>query len=212
MRASSHASMKSAGTWKKLVLAVLVLLSLRVLWSSGWAVDGTEFSGGRVTGRLLDLCDMGMLALIPALIAVYWFPKVSASIALLAGLSCLPLLLYFMLQDRFRMVLKGEWSVPLQSNFVWARWTVLPVMTITATMIFALFVLFTHRSKSAIDRFTRDRFTECPAVADAFRPCATVHPPRSGEHRRAHRPQRPIFLSRPVSTQIPCNYLISRQK
>jgi hypothetical protein len=85
-----------------------------------------------------------MLALIPALIATYWFPRLSASIALLAGMSCLPLLLYFLAPGPFRMVLKGEWSVPLQPNFVWARWTVLPVMTITSTMMFALFVLFTH--------------------------------------------------------------------
>src|ERR1700758_4301848 len=124
--------------WTKLVLAVLLLLSLRVLWSSSWGVDGTEFSGGRVTGRLLDLCDVGMLALIPALIATYWFPRLSASITLLAGMSCLPLLLYFLAPGLFRMVLKGEWSVPLQSNFVCARWTVLPVTTITSTMMFAL--------------------------------------------------------------------------
>jgi len=42
------------------------------------------------------------------------------------------------------MVFKGEWSVPLHSNFVWARWTVLPILTIMAMMIFALFVLLTH--------------------------------------------------------------------
>jgi hypothetical protein len=136
--------MKSADTWKKAALTVLLLLSLRVLWLSDWGVNGTEFSAGRVTGRLLDFCDMGTLALIPALVAVYWLPRVSASIALLAGLSCLPLLLYFMAPGPFRMVFKGEWSVPLQSNFVWARWTVFPVMTITAMMIIALFLLFTY--------------------------------------------------------------------
>jgi len=136
--------MKSTITWKKAALMILLLLSLRVLWSSASGVDGTEFSGGWLTGRLLDLCDIGMLALIPALIAAYWFPRVSASITLLAGLSCLPLLLYFLALGPFRMVFKSEWSVPLQSNFVLARGTLLPVMTITAMMIFALFVLLTH--------------------------------------------------------------------
>jgi hypothetical protein len=79
----------------KVFLTLMILVSLWLLGRSTTGLDGTEFSGGRLTGPMLDTCETGMLALIVAVALLYWFPRLSTSIALVGGLCCLPLPMYF---------------------------------------------------------------------------------------------------------------------
>jgi biopolymer transport protein ExbD len=123
---------------------VSALDGVRSAGTSG--LDGTEFSGGRITGPLLDTCELGMLAFVIALVVLYWFLRHSASIALGASLCCLPLPLYFFAPGRFRTLFKGEWSVPLSSSFVWTRWTIIPIAVILATMTAAALALLRPRT------------------------------------------------------------------
>ena len=131
---------------KKVLLAIMLLVSFWLLRRSTDGLDGTEFAGGRLTGPMLDVCEVGMIALLVAVILVYWLPRLASSIALVASVCCLPLPLYFFAPGPFRAVVKGEWSVPLQSNFVWTHWTLLPIFAILFTMAAAVFALFTPRT------------------------------------------------------------------
>ena len=58
------------------------------------AVDESEFVGGRITGSLLDLSDAGLVLFSLALLLLFWFPRLSAVIAIAASLLVSPLLLF----------------------------------------------------------------------------------------------------------------------
>src|SRR5690242_7255654 len=92
-----------------------VLVALR--YSSG--LDDSEFSGGRITGPILDLFDGGTLLLALAGILSFFLHRVAAAAALIATLLCLPLYIYFTAPGPFRAVFHGEYSVPYPSYFVW---------------------------------------------------------------------------------------------
>ena len=71
---------------------------------------GTEFSGGWVTGRLLDLKLVGDLLLLLALPLTFVYRRIAAAIILLASPLCLPLYLYSTAPGPFRWVVGGEWK------------------------------------------------------------------------------------------------------
>lgn len=79
---------------------------------------------GRITGPLSDLGDDGLLLFGLSLLLLFWFPRFSAAIAIVASLLASPLLLYFVAPGPFRRVFKGNWSVHLNSSFVWNTWAV----------------------------------------------------------------------------------------
>jgi hypothetical protein len=96
-------------------------------------LGGSEFSGGSVTGQLLNMTAIGWFLFIFALLLTFFFPRVAAAGALLASLLCLPLCLYFVAPGPFRWVFRGEYSVPLTSNFVWANWPVAGIVAFAVT-------------------------------------------------------------------------------
>jgi hypothetical protein len=68
-----------------------VFLALEI--TSG--LDGTEFSGGWLTGPLLSMEDIGTLLFVLALVLTFLFPRVAAGIGLASSLLCLPLYCFF---------------------------------------------------------------------------------------------------------------------
>lgn len=116
--------------------AAACLSCLALLWTYGSGLEGTEFSGGRITGPLLDMSDIGIVLFIPALLVVFLYRRVAAVITLLASLLSLPLYIYFAAPGPFRYIFKGEYSVPAKGNFVWGRQELIGILAIT----FAIFV------------------------------------------------------------------------
>ena len=98
-------------------------------------VDGSEFVGGRVTGTVFDLGDDGLLLFGLSLLLLFWFPRFSAAIAIIASLLASPLLLDFVAPGPFRRVFKGNWSVHLNSSFVWNTWAVFGITAVLAALI-----------------------------------------------------------------------------
>ncbi len=82
---------------------------------------GNEFSGGRITGPILDLFDIGTVFLAVGGLLTVFLRRIGAVFGLVGILLCLPLYIYDTAPGPFREVFRGEYSVPLQSNFVWAR-------------------------------------------------------------------------------------------
>lgn len=114
-----------------------VVVALR----NSFGVGGTEFSGGRLTGPILDSLDIGSLLFVLALVLTFVRPRIGAVLAIVASLLCLPLYLYFTAPGPFRRVFGGEYSVPLQGNFVWDRSAILGVLTVAVALCICIWKL-----------------------------------------------------------------------
>ena len=101
--------------------AAACLMCAVIVWRHGSSLGGTEFSGGRLTGPLLDMENVGSLLFVLALLLTFFYRRIAAVTTLLACLLCLPIYLYFTAPVPFRWVFRGEYSLPLQSNFVWNK-------------------------------------------------------------------------------------------
>jgi hypothetical protein len=88
-----------------------------VSWYRFLGLDGPEFSGGWLTGPLLNLQLGGTLLVTLALLVAFAYPRVSAAMTLAAVPCCLPLHLYFLAPGVFRGLFGGEYSVPMRSYF-----------------------------------------------------------------------------------------------
>ncbi len=119
------------------------LICAMAVWRYAYSLEGTEFSGGRLTGLLLDMKDAGGLLFILACAMMFFYRRIAAAIAILASLLCLPLYLYFVAPGSFRWLFGGEYSVPLRASFVWDAWTILWITLLAITTFVALKILLT---------------------------------------------------------------------
>jgi hypothetical protein len=90
-----------------------------LLWRYTSGSEGTELSGGRITGVLLNMADVAILLFVIALAASFLKSRLSGVPTLAASLLALPLYAYFIFPGPFRRILPGEYSVPATANFVW---------------------------------------------------------------------------------------------
>jgi hypothetical protein len=135
---------------RKLLQAASCLVCVVLAQRNSFGLGGTEFSGGRLTGPILDSLEIGSLLFVLALVFTFVRPRIAAVLAILASLLCLPLYLYFIAPGPFRRVFRGEYSVPLQANFVWDRSAILGVLTVAVAMCICIWNLRTvqrHRNK-----------------------------------------------------------------
>lgn len=127
--------------------AATCLLCVVVAWTHTDGFGASEFSGGRLTGPIFSMFNYGSLMFVLALLLTFFLRFIAAAIALGASLLCLPLYLYVTAPGPFRRVFPGEYSVPLQSGFVWSRWAVLGMLTLVGAICISLWNLATARRK-----------------------------------------------------------------
>jgi hypothetical protein len=108
-------------------------------------LEGSEFSGGSVTGPLLDLYNSGTLLFVAALVLTFFYLRIAAIIAMAASLVCLPLFLYFTAPGPFRRLFPGEYSVPLQARFVWNKFNILGMFILVLAMFVSIRSLWIGR-------------------------------------------------------------------
>jgi hypothetical protein len=138
--------MRDALRFRKLAHASVLLLAAWLTLRNTRVVDGTEFRGGRLTGPILTMCEIAIIVFVVGIVLAYPFPRISSVISLLASLLCTPFLLYFIAPGPFRAVFRGEYSVPLQSNFVWGKWSLAPAIAILMVVTISVWNLFSfHR-------------------------------------------------------------------
>jgi hypothetical protein len=82
-------------------------------------LEGTEFSEGVLTGRILWLHDMALLLYLASAGLAFVDRRFAGPVALLGCLLSLPLYLYEIAAGPFRALFPGEYSVPLSRSFVW---------------------------------------------------------------------------------------------
>jgi hypothetical protein len=100
---------------QKVFLSAGCLLCAAVAWKFQIDLDGSEFSGGRLTGPLLTGSAVGAVLFALTVLLVYLYPRAAALTAFSASVLCLPLYAYFAATRLFRNVFPGEYSVPPQS-------------------------------------------------------------------------------------------------
>jgi hypothetical protein len=91
--------------------------------------------------------DVGTFLFVPALLLTFFLQRIAAGIALVASLLCFPLYLYFTTPGPFRWMFRGEYSVPLQANFVWSKWATLGMLTLVVAICVSLWNLTTVECK-----------------------------------------------------------------
>ena len=79
----------------KITQSAVCLLCAVIVWKYGSDLEGTEFSGGWLTGPLLDMEETGSLLFVLALLLTFFYRRIAAATTLIACLLCLPLYLYF---------------------------------------------------------------------------------------------------------------------
>lgn len=105
----------------------------------GLGLEGTEFSGGKLTGPLLQMNDAGTLLFIVTLFVVWFAPRIAGIVSTLAALLCLPLFLYFTIPGVFyRLFSRFEFSVPLRAYVVWDTWAILGILFVTLAIFINL--------------------------------------------------------------------------
>jgi hypothetical protein len=131
--------MKKPGT-QQLSLALVCLVDVFVALRNSNGLDGTEFSGGWLTGPLLSMSDVGIVLFLPALIVTFVSPRVAAAIGLASSLLCLPLYLYFIAPVPFNQIFGfgHEFKVQPSGGLHWDRWAIVGVLTLAATVYVCL--------------------------------------------------------------------------
>jgi hypothetical protein len=99
-------------------------------------LEGTEFSGGWLTGPLLSMADIGTLLFVLAVVATFVFPRVAAAIGLASSLLCLPLYLFDIAPVPFAQVFaRGhEFKGYVAPGFHWHTWPVAGLLALALTV------------------------------------------------------------------------------
>jgi hypothetical protein len=137
---------------QKIWQATAWLVCVGVLWIHLNDFGASEFSGGRLTGKLLTMADVGCLLFLIAVLSAILFPRVAVAIALTATLLCLPFYLYVLMSGPFRRIFKGEYSVPLQRPFFWNNWAVVGVLSLVVAAFLSLHNL--SKGRAGLDCIT----------------------------------------------------------
>lgn len=100
---------------------ICVILALR----NTKGLEGTEFSGGWLTGPLLSMADIGTVLFVAAFIVAFLLPRIAAGIALASSLLCSPLYLFFIAPVRFSQIFGSghQFKAPPRADLhpdVWA--------------------------------------------------------------------------------------------
>ncbi len=118
--------------------AISCLLCFIVAWAHLDDVGASEFSGGWLTGPLFKMADYGCTLFFLSLLLTFFSRRIVGVTTLVASLLCMPFYLYFLAPGPFRRVFRGEYSVPLQTSFVWDTWAVAGIVSLLLAIVVSL--------------------------------------------------------------------------
>ena len=131
--------MKKPGK-QQLELALSCLVCVIVALRNTNGLEGTEFSGGWLTGPLLSMTDIGIVLFVLALIVTFLYPRIAGAIGIASSLLCLPLYLYFIAPVPFNQIFGfgHQFKVQPSGGFHWDRWAIAGVLTLAVTIYMSL--------------------------------------------------------------------------
>lgn len=122
--------------------AIGCLACIVVLWIRLDGFGASEFSGGRLTGLLFRMAELGSLLFLVALLVTFFLRQFAAVIALAATLLCLPFYLYNLMPRPYGWIFRGEGSVPLHGRFNWDSGAIIGIFCILLVGILSFRRLF----------------------------------------------------------------------
>jgi hypothetical protein len=122
----------------EMLQAVSCLLCFILAWAYLDDIGASEFSGGWLTGPLFKMADYGCTLFFLSLFLTFFLRRIAGVTALVASLLCMPFYLYFLAPGPFRRVFKGEYSVPLQTSFVWNTWAIAGILSLLLAIVVSL--------------------------------------------------------------------------
>jgi hypothetical protein len=122
----------------------LLCVSLALKLTSG--LDGTEFSGGWLTGPLLSMADDAIILFILALVLTFLFPRIAAGFGIASALLCSPLYCFFIAPVPFAQVFaRGhEFKVQQTPGLHWRTWPVTALLSVAIALYFCIRRLATN--------------------------------------------------------------------
>jgi hypothetical protein len=137
----------------RILQSAACLLCAILVWRYVAPLEGTEFSGGRITGPLLHMANFSVLLFFLGLFLGLLKNRFTAAVTLAATLFALPVFLYFVCPGPFRHIFKGNYSVPAPSSFVWDTPSVVGMVALTLAITVSLqdLIAFRARVKSRAD-------------------------------------------------------------
>src|SRR5438105_4536721 len=126
--------------WKTMTRAKLYLgVAFLVCAITGWVfttpIEVTEFSGGRITGRLLDVHNMSGYLFVAALVVTLLSVRLAAVIGVVACVLSFPLYAYFVFPRPFQQLTGGEYSVPATISFAWSSPAIICLAVAIVTLV-----------------------------------------------------------------------------
>jgi hypothetical protein len=133
----------------------LLCATLAIKLTSG--LNGTEFSGGRLTGPLLTMADDAIILFVLALVLTFLFPRTAAVIGIASSLLCLPLYFFFIAPVPFAHLFAHghEFSVPQTPGFHWRTWPVTASFAVAIAICFSVRRLAANARMATIERTWR---------------------------------------------------------
>jgi len=110
--------------------AASCLLCFIIAWAHLDDVGASEFSGGWLTGPLFKMADYGCTLFFLSLFLTFFSRRIVGITTLVASLLCMPFYLCFFVPGTFRRIFREEYSVPLQTSFVWNTWVVMGILSL----------------------------------------------------------------------------------
>jgi hypothetical protein len=123
---------------QKVWQAIACVASIGVLWIHLDDFGASEFSGGRITGKLFTMANLASLLFIVALLVTIFFPRIGAVIALMATLLCVPFYLHVLMPGLYQQIFKGAYTDPLYRPFVWDSWALLGILSLLTAGILSV--------------------------------------------------------------------------
>jgi hypothetical protein len=134
--------------------AAVALICVLVLAKYATPLEESEFSGGKVTGILLDLYEIGLVLFVVAFLLAFLWRRIAAVAGLLASLLCLPVFLYQLFPGVFRWLFPGEWKVPLPSHFYLDKWMIFGISMIALALFLNIHMLIRRNAQLPPHRST----------------------------------------------------------
>jgi hypothetical protein len=120
-------------TKEAFIASATCLISVILVFRFAVPIEAAEFGGGGVTRHLVDLEEIGVLLFVVAIVLSFLYARLASIAAITACFLCLPFYIYFIIPGLFRRILPGEYSIPLQTYFVWNTWAVIGLFSMVLT-------------------------------------------------------------------------------
>ena len=120
---------------QQITLALSCLACAGVALRNTRGLEGTEFSGGWLTGPLLSMADVASVLFVLAVFVSFVYPRTAGATALVSSLLCLPLYLYFLASVPFNRIFGfgHELKVQPSAGFRWDAWALAGVLSLAIT-------------------------------------------------------------------------------